>query len=427
MSQWFQSRAAAGFLVGSVWLTPSALADFRDDYRQGVAAMEFEEWAQAATLFRQAAAERPEEKARLSRSPFSKRYLPHFYLGQALLGMGDCEGALAAWSESERQGVISRLPEYQALARGRETCRAQQASRLDATRQAEVELENAMAAAQRVDRLRIELGSEWASSGSGRSTRYAEAEARLASARRRVDDAQAAGDIDGLRRAASTAREARDLLEALELEAIHLQGELRVQQGALKAEVGRLREQAEQQLQATAWLRPYPRQIGRLVSRVSELIDESRRPEIEQDAARLDETRSELESALVRLREATAPPPEALSEAARAFFDSDYETALDLLEDLDTTSRRVAVEAHILRAAASFSLYQLGADGSAELLETAQAEVSSCLELDSTKRPPAGPFSPRFVEFFDSQVGSGAAEETIAEVTAIDGSDRVEE
>ena len=67
----------------------------------------------------QAIAERPDEKARLSLSPFSKRYLPHFFLGEALLEMDDCEGALAAWAESERQGVVTRLPEYQSLIDGR--------------------------------------------------------------------------------------------------------------------------------------------------------------------------------------------------------------------------------------------------------------------------------------------------------------------
>lgn len=153
MMRWSGVRLASWVLMGLALLSLPAVADFRDDYKLGIEALESGEFGQAAALFRQAAAERPEEKARLIRSPFSKRYLPHFYLGQALLGMGDCEAALAAWAESERQGVVSRLPEYQSLVEGRDSCREQAATRADSARAAEVEIANAEAAAIRVARL----------------------------------------------------------------------------------------------------------------------------------------------------------------------------------------------------------------------------------------------------------------------------------
>ena len=65
---------------------------------------------------------RSEEKAKLPVASLPASYLPHFYLGYARFERGDCAGALAAWAESERQGVAPRLPEFEVARRGRKTC-----------------------------------------------------------------------------------------------------------------------------------------------------------------------------------------------------------------------------------------------------------------------------------------------------------------
>ena len=71
--RWYNKTLGIGLLLGLALQSWPAAADFRDDYKRGIEALERGQWRQAATLFRQAAAERPDEKARLSRSPFSKR------------------------------------------------------------------------------------------------------------------------------------------------------------------------------------------------------------------------------------------------------------------------------------------------------------------------------------------------------------------
>ena len=423
MSPCFRVRCASWMLLALGGFSLPAAADFRDDYKLGIEALERGEWNQASTLFRQVIGERPDEKARLTRSPFSRRYLPHFYLGQALFGMDDCEGALVAWAESERQGIIPRLPEYQSLVEGRDLCREEAATRSESRTQAQVEIANAEAAAERVDRLQADLGSDRPGSGASLSTRYDDAQQRLLSARSQLTRAVAAEDLDGMRQAAATAREARLMLEAVERDAIQLQAQQRLQQGALISEVGSLLEEAEEQLRATTSLRPYPSQLGRVVAEVSSLVDQGRQPGLDQDLERLRELRGALGDALTRLKDAAAPPPTSLAEAARAFFDGDYEKVLELLEDLDGVSRRVALEAHILRAASSFTLFHLGGDGGADLLEAARVEVSSCLEISPAKRPPTAPFSPRFVEFFESQVDAGIETAAVAEEPVLGESD----
>ena len=412
MMRRLDARLRSLILIGLALQVWPAVADFRDDYRRGIEALERGQAGQAAALFRQAIAERPDEKARLSVSPFSKRYLPHFLLGEALLEMDDCKGALVAWAESEGQGVVTRLPEYQSLIDGREICRDREAARSEAERGAEVEIANAEAAGIRVDRLRTELGQQWANAGPELRAKYDEAKQRLIAARTQLRVAVAAENVDGMRQAAVLGRQSRELLEAVERDAIQHQAQLRLQQGALIAEVERLMETAETELRATESLRPYPPRLGRVAAEVAALIDGNRQPAAARDLGSLRRLRAELEDGLARLREAAAPPPAALIEAATAFFDGRYEEVLEALEGLETASRRVAFQAHILRAAADFSLFHLGGSDSEDLMESARDEVMACLQIDANKRPPAGPFSPRFVEFFETQA---AADEPVVE------------
>jgi hypothetical protein len=399
-------RLGSWILLGLALCSWPAAADYRDDYRRGIEALERGQGNQAATLFRQAIAERPDERARLTRSPFSKRYLPHFFLGEALLDLDDCEGALAAWAESERQGIVTRLPEYQSLVDGREICRQRTAARSESQQRAEVEITNAEAAAIRVDRMRAEMGQQWANAGPELRAKYDEAKQRLIASRAQLTVAVAAEDLDGMRQAAVLGRESRDLLEAVERDAIEHQAQLRLRQGSLIAEVESLLERAEAELRSTASLRPYPRRLGRVAAELTALIEENQQPVAVQDLESLRELRTGLEEGLARLKEAAAPPPESLTRAATAYFDGQYEEVLRLLEDLEGASRRVALQAHLLRAAASFNLYHLGDAGGDDLLDSARSEVIACLAIDSETRPPTGPFSPRFIEFFQTQAAS---------------------
>ncbi len=107
----------------ALWLAAAALsADARASYRQGLEELERGAWQAAAESLREAIAERPEESVGAFRS-----YLPHYYLGLALSEAGDCQGALAAWSESERQGEVSETPLIHELTANRVRCHELQA------------------------------------------------------------------------------------------------------------------------------------------------------------------------------------------------------------------------------------------------------------------------------------------------------------
>lgn len=111
-------------LLALTWAAPSA-GDPREIYRKGIGATDRKEWSTAERLMRQAIAERPVESGEPVKIYGSRflPYLPHFYLGLARFGLGDCEGALLAWQESERQGTVRATAQFRSLLANRETCR----------------------------------------------------------------------------------------------------------------------------------------------------------------------------------------------------------------------------------------------------------------------------------------------------------------
>jgi hypothetical protein len=89
-----------------------------DQFRRGVDALGNKEWQVAAGLLREAIKLRPNEATtRVGTNPIFRtggtEYLPHFFLGEALFGSGDCSGAVNEWASSEAQGIIQKTrPEF---------------------------------------------------------------------------------------------------------------------------------------------------------------------------------------------------------------------------------------------------------------------------------------------------------------------------
>jgi hypothetical protein len=81
-------------------------------FRKGMGARKDRKWPDAAAALRQAIQNDPKESSRKIGGLVGlggDEYLPFFHLGEALLGLGDCAGAIAAWEESDRQGVARKI------------------------------------------------------------------------------------------------------------------------------------------------------------------------------------------------------------------------------------------------------------------------------------------------------------------------------
>jgi hypothetical protein len=116
-------RLSLTLLLLAGWAA-SAAADYKESYRKGVTAADRREWVEVARWMRQAVGERAQEgePVKIYGVRFEP-YVPYYYLGLALFQQGDCEGALAQWQQSEKQGAVQATGVYKALVQSRDTCR----------------------------------------------------------------------------------------------------------------------------------------------------------------------------------------------------------------------------------------------------------------------------------------------------------------
>jgi len=410
-------RALGALLLTALWVGPlAAQGDYVEAYKAGLAALEARNWTATAASMRQAIAARPEEDARVLRLGFG-RYLPHYYLGRALFELGDCPGALEAWGESERQGIIQRLPQFEELEADRARCQNRLAAQKragEAVRAAEGALrqaEEALAKAGEVGR-NPEMTEAWGQGNPSPARRLADAESRLGGARDRLDEARRAGDGAS----AETERVAREV-QALAAEittaatALRREGEeiLAADQSrreTLVRNLNPLLDDARALLREIRGLAPYPPEIDRLRSRLQGLVasGEAQQGGAAGSPAQIARLRENLEEVLGSLREASAPPPEILRQASEAFLRGAHEEVLARIAD-DASLPRGRARAHalLLRAASRHALYLRGGEADPELLASARADVLACHGADPGLSPTPRAFSPRFRDFFKAE------------------------
>jgi hypothetical protein len=105
--------------------TPRPTGDYREVYRRGINAKNRKQWKDAATLFEQALQLRSTDTGeRISITGFGniEPYVPHYYLGLALMNLNDCAGALRNWERAEQDGAIQKTNLYRDLEGGRRKC-----------------------------------------------------------------------------------------------------------------------------------------------------------------------------------------------------------------------------------------------------------------------------------------------------------------
>jgi len=404
-------------------LPSAALADAREAYKTGVEAVEAGRFAEAEAAFREAIAERSEEKVPL----IGRRYLPHFYLGVALAEQGRCRAALESFTVSERQGKIARADDEAAvLERRKAECRA----RLDELEAARRRVEELLAQGRDTDATlsslaeRPLLAARWSEGESSFAARRESARQRLAEAESRVETGFAGEDGEAL---AEAERLATGALAELRQTITAARRELGELNAAAAEALERLEEdesEARRLLRSVADLRPYPSRLSRRVAAVAELLERVVASKGETSATRLDELRDELRSAAARLRDAAEGPPRRLRQAAEAYLAGEHPRTLELLADTELSDPRAALHASLLRAAAHHALFLLGGEREPELLDLAREEAAAGHRLDPDFEPAGRYFPPRFLAFYraaapeeegeqdEDRVGSQDGEET---------------
>jgi hypothetical protein len=106
------------------WPGPASAQD--EAFKQGMDARGDRKWQDVVRSMRLAIQRDGQESSRRVGGGFLGRgteYLPHYFLGEALMNMQDCAGAVEAWSASEQQGVVRSNGEFIAnIRKGYQAC-----------------------------------------------------------------------------------------------------------------------------------------------------------------------------------------------------------------------------------------------------------------------------------------------------------------
>lgn len=395
-------RPAAVIAVLLAWLLPAlAAADARDRYKDGVDALKEGRFPAAEQAFRDAIAERAEERV----GTFRRDYLPHFQLGVALEEQNRCREALASWAESQRQGEIEKAAAENAELRRRTQRCEEKVRELDAARAAaEQAVARAREAALAMKRLQAkpELAAVWNDGEPSFAGRQQDVLQRTGEAERRLG---AIADSHGVRPLQEVKMLANQVVGEIEAFVADAEARLRSIQDAASSALDRLQaveQRATDELGAVAYLQPYPPELGRRVEELRQTLQAVAADKRSASPQALAALQARLEDDLSRLQQAAAPPPAGLRTAVKAFLSGDYESVLATLEGERYRDPRAAGQACLLRAAARHAFWVLSGETEDELLAALLTDVEECRRLRPPPPIPARFFSPRFLRFYEN-------------------------
>ena len=257
-------------MVILAFIAVTAGADFKDSYREGIEALDSEDWNAVARHMQAAIADNPAagKKVNIYGMRFVP-YLPYYHLGLARYRLGDCQPAVEAFERSLAEGAIrkesDRLASLESML---DDCRGQLASRapptpnpavVQAADAADAAIQEATAADNRLDRLvaRSDGATVWRANNGLRQRRSTAADA-VASARGLLESGRADGSVDQLNRARQQAEGAASTFTSLASEVRQL----------VAAEQTRRQEEERRRIEAA--------QRQRLIEAIQQLQQEGR-------------------------------------------------------------------------------------------------------------------------------------------------------
>lgn len=380
----------AGFALLLGFATSPALADYKETYKKGLDAVQDRKWSEAARLMQQAVAEKPTEgeTIRLYGQRF-ETYFPHYYLGVALQGSGNCEAAVKEFKESESQGAIRESGEYKNLTKSRTACEAQMAKAAPftpaatptptkpptpdpaavakATQTAEAEIKRADDALLALGALQTDplLSGTWAQEAA-LGPAHQRARDSLTQANARLAEGRSRSDLGALEQARTLGKQAADLAEGVKGDATRKRSDLRSAQFRAEEEARRKAATAATSAPST----PVPATPTTATSAPGPT--------------------------------APAGPPPHLLAAAQAYFAGQYRRAAELLPEAESLGGKAATHGVALRAAARYASFVATGEKDQALLEQARADLKTLRRLDSAFALDGQSFSPKVVAFFRS-------------------------
>jgi hypothetical protein len=182
-----------------VLMSAAPRADYQESFRQGILQYRAQNWNGTVALMRAAIAERANEDGRVRiTGNDSLPYLPSFYLGDALMRLGDCPGAMAAFDRARQTAAAGNRQWAARMDEVRESCgKAAAASRgaeaAAAVQAAAAAISDARTVRERIDRYKErEFGTE---ALAGFTSELGAAAGALANADLRLGQAKQGSDV----------------------------------------------------------------------------------------------------------------------------------------------------------------------------------------------------------------------------------------
>jgi hypothetical protein len=419
-------------MMAGLLLSVAVHADFKRDYGSAVRDYNSGDYADAIAGLQKAIDQEPtaQEKVRIYGMRYEP-YMPYFFLGQAKFKAGDCAGALAAWKESESQGVIQQQDEFAEMQTGMAGCKPAQA--VDVTRIAQA-AEQAIGTLDENTELFANLENERVLSGEWAS-------------RWQPEKAMAQATSQSLKQRLATAVSDKDeaAIAAIQTEAENAAGAISSTRGIAAARVSTLKEQqassavaqrdtARQGLvralasgravefrQGSDQMASLQQQLTSLLARGDSVVENSATSTQEfreltqsitnvsrryassiqdwQSAQRLAQAAEEDAAAIQAAAERRIPPP-TLKRAAEAYFAGNYQSAVRLADPDSLDEDRAKVQALLFRAAANYKLFVLSGEKNNVARQSSQDDIRAIKQLNSNFSPYIAAFSPRFLDLF---------------------------
>jgi hypothetical protein len=433
------------WLLGLMLLPALALADYKSDYKDGVAAAERQEWAKADALIQRAMAEKPDPDPRANIRMYGQVYLPYlpqFYLGLSAFSRKDCAKATEWLSDPRIVAAARGLREENRRLMMLRTCATRLADAAPATpkpaptstpaapsaaptqptsQPARPAAANASAAfdssrAQALESRLARMGDKLKAAARGLS------DTALATARvtwqRRNDSLE--GEVNRAGARARSIRQARDngALGGLERDLAALDARVDKFAADLGDAVSRGRgvalADARSQLQrgVDAGARALSANADGQAPAAQALrkaLEQGRSLLSSGDAARIQTASAALEAALRQLETSQARRALAgqvrsrLGPLAAAWLQGDFAKVSSWTNESDLASVPAAhAEALLMRAAARYELYVLGGERDLALFEQVRTDLRAARRVSDQLQPSKNAYSPRFRALFAS-------------------------
>ena len=353
-----------------------------DTYKRGVTAVQGGNFQAGIDALQSCVNQMPNESASVRPKNETFTYVPHYWLGVAKLQLGDPDGALHEWKQSEDQGAIQHTPLYAQL---RDGVGKAQSQKQHASESASADLKkDANAAVGRA----LSAQMDAVAAGADRSDTYRAAQRKLQEAM----EAANSNDPRNYRHASDAAQQARDLFASA--------ADVAKKQKAARPPVLIAKQQPAPQPVAPAPVAAPPPPVPAPIQTSSGAPAPS--PAVSKNAA-------EGGGAPLVKAELSAPPPVVLPPAAmkndsrdqlqsayRAFAAGDLTSSEQMLSGLLTSSG--SGEAYLLRGCVRYTRSMLSRQPD---MRGAASDFRAAIKANPALRLDRRAFSPKLVAFFE--------------------------